>query len=393
MRKLYLHIGTEKTGTTSIQSFLNKNRMKLSENGYHVLKCSGPRNQRSIASYCMPDNHFDDFFLSQQIDNLEEKTEFRKKLKNAFDKEMSELDDSVHSVIISSEHFHSRLKNVRDVERLRELISNYFSEVTVICYLREQSSLASSLYSTGIKAGVSTDFPTFVENCTPDNPFYNYSSLLERWSTVFSTDSLNVRIFSRDEFYNNDLIDDFCVAVNKELLTFTERKVEVKNESFSSFGIIIGRAINSISSRYDKNGFVNEDRKRALNQISEAFSGHENNVSIEQYESIYNDFQETNQSVAKKYFSNRDCLFFRNPSNSPHIKIDERQVTALANIIYDFKTLSLGTDVNINLLRDAALLLEDIDITMAYKLMKLAEKGRPNGEFIKKKIKEYGDSL
>ena len=129
MKKLYLHIGTEKTGTTSIQSFLDKNRGVLSDNGFHLLACGGKKNQRAIPSYCMADDHYDDYFLDRQIDNIEKKQKFRKKIYEAFNEEMNSLGGSVHSVIISSEHFHSRLESRAEVERFKQLMSDYFSEI------------------------------------------------------------------------------------------------------------------------------------------------------------------------------------------------------------------------------------------------------------------------
>jgi len=393
MRKLYLHIGTEKTGTTSIQSFLNTNRVVLSDNGYHVLKCAGQENHRAIPSYCMADNYYDDFFLSQGLDNLEKKQQFRNELREAFNEELGSLEDNIHSVIITSEHFHSRLGSVEAVEVFKDLISDHFSEIEIICYLKEQSSLASSRYTTGIRSGANIEFTAFLQNCSPDNPYYNYHSLLKRWSDVFSPDSLNVRIFSKDEFYNNNLIDDFCIAINEILLSFTNRKINIENESFSNLGITIGRAINSIYHIGNRNSFINKDRKHVLQYVSQFFPGHENNIDIEQYRHIQTLFQESNQKVAQQYFKNRDHLFPWNPLPLANSLIKEEQVTALANIIDDFKSAPLIPKESIDLLRDSALLLEDIDLNKAYHLMKLAQKNRPKGRFINQKIEEYEKRL
>ena len=56
------------------------------------------------------------------------------------------------------------------------------------------------------------------------------------------------------------------------------------------------------------------------------------------------------------------------------------------------KILELDDDL-IELFRDAALQLENISVEKAYQLMSLAQKGRPNGPLIQKKIKDYQKEL
>jgi hypothetical protein len=393
MRKLYLHIGTEKTGTTSIQNFLHANKTVLSRSGYHVLECAGEKNHRAVPSYCMKDGDYDDFFFRRQIDNPKNKKIFKEKLFKDFNEEMGSLENNIHSVIITSEHFHSRLKSIESVKIFKRLISDYFNEIQIICYIREQSALASALYSTGIKAGDNVEFNSFIKDISPDSSLYDYYSLLGRWSDVFSNDSLNVRIFSKDEFYNNNLIDDFCVAIDEGLLTITDRNITKKNESLSNFGILVGRALNSISSRYYKDGSINKNRRHAFKQISKFFSGPENNINIEQYKRIRNIFEVSNQKVSQKYFNGRDHLFPWKALPVSTTVINENQIRAVASIISNYSSVSLNSEVSVNLLRDSALLLENIDLNKAYQLMRLAHQGRPEGQFIKRKIEEYEKRL
>lgn len=393
MRKLYLHIGTEKTGTTTIQEFLYINKKALLKNGYHVLRSAGKRNHRDVPSYCMSDEHYDDFFLDKGINDLEKKNVFRDKFYKSFRKEILSLGNDVHSVIISSEHFHSRLKTVAEIFTLKELVSELFSEVEIICYLREQSSLALSLYSTGIKSGVNVEFNRFLANCNPDNYYYNYSKILDCWSEVFSISSLNIRVFDKATFYNHDLLDDFCFAIDKDLIEVVDRCVSVKNESLSNFGKMIGRAINSISPRYNQDGSVNQSRRRAINRVAEGFSGNDSGLSYDQYTKIYESFNELNVEVARKYFNRDDTIFSFKPPSEEGEMLNENHVSELANIILDIKGIRPVSDEDAILFRDSAILLEKIDIKMAYKLMKLAQIGRPNGSIIRKKLQEYSGKI
>ncbi len=64
--KLILHIGTEKTGTTSIQNFLKLNRIKLKKHGYYIPKSPAlpSGNHRWITLIAYDKDRTDDFIKS-----------------------------------------------------------------------------------------------------------------------------------------------------------------------------------------------------------------------------------------------------------------------------------------------------------------------------------------
>ena len=69
---LVLHIGTEKTGTTSIQEFLKKNRDKLRKKGVYIPQSPmvGNGNHRWIPSLANNDDFSDDFVIVQKFKTL-----------------------------------------------------------------------------------------------------------------------------------------------------------------------------------------------------------------------------------------------------------------------------------------------------------------------------------
>ena len=75
--KAIVHIGTEKTGTTSIQKFLFQNRKKLRNGGFHFLQSAGSTNNRALPAYFIAEHLYDDFYRDEGILTLEAKTAFR----------------------------------------------------------------------------------------------------------------------------------------------------------------------------------------------------------------------------------------------------------------------------------------------------------------------------
>ena len=53
--KLILHIGMEKTGTTSLQQWLFQNKILLSNNGFGISEILGEGNNRKLPSYFIDD--------------------------------------------------------------------------------------------------------------------------------------------------------------------------------------------------------------------------------------------------------------------------------------------------------------------------------------------------
>ena len=113
--------------------------------------------------------------------------------KHRFSQEIESITDD-KSVIISSEHFHSRLETREEIERLFALLKKRFSEIKVLVYLRRQIQVAVSLYSTLCRTGGYRE-SIFPKNITEDNHYYNYYLLLEKWSNVFGQENLVPRIF------------------------------------------------------------------------------------------------------------------------------------------------------------------------------------------------------
>ena len=88
-------------------------------------------------------------------------------------------------MLITSEHFHSRLVDEASVRKLAKFLSGLFREVEVICYLREQSAVRKSLYSTNLKGRGTQPYASFGADEDENSTYYNYYNLVTRWSNVF----------------------------------------------------------------------------------------------------------------------------------------------------------------------------------------------------------------
>lgn len=307
--KLYLHIGTEKTGTKTIQETLFQNQSVLQKNGYHFLQCAGTRNNRKLPAYCMADENFDDFFRDRKISTLKGKKKFQEKFKSDFEYELRKLPNNIHTIIASSEHFHSRIKRKNEIKYAFDFFSKYFNEIDVICYLREQSATCVSLYSTAIKSGHIPNLKRMLSNCVPSNRYYNYYEMLCNWGEVFGLKNCKIRIFSKEKFLNENLIDDFFSQINSSLIHQIAKETEKRNGSLSKLGQYLGLVTNIIFPKYRRNGDINQLRTKAISAISRNFKATKEKAHTASSNAIYANFAESNTLLNQKFLNKEGNCF------------------------------------------------------------------------------------
>jgi hypothetical protein len=158
MKKLVLHIGMEKTGSTSIQTCLDLNQKKLAALGILY-----PQLGKVSA------HHYELAHLKQDP--------------GLYARELAAEADDYETIIVSSEHF-SRASTETRVREYQELFRDY--DVTVVCYLRDPLSWLVSLFGEHIKWGGSATIDEFFRRSSWK---FNYALFFDRWTTAFGTDS------------------------------------------------------------------------------------------------------------------------------------------------------------------------------------------------------------
>ena len=399
-----LHIGTEKTGTTTIQQFLHLNRGHLLSQKTAFLHSPGERNDRKLAVYCMEDDVVDDYVKKNCIVSREERDQWRKEFDHAFKEEMIELNDEVETVIFSSEHFHSRLQSVDSIKRLRIFLEPYFSGFKIIVYLRRQDQLAISHYSTMCKSGW-TKMSLLDQAIPADSPYYNYYKLIERWADVFGKGNIIIRIFEKGNFVDEDLIKDFLHSCNLEHRNdfVLPKRLNEKLSSQVQHAMVL---FNSCFPPYRGNTsipFNNRLREYIYNNLSKNNQGKESMPTISEAIKFYSKFKDSNDKLAKKYLSSSKLFsadFSMYPEVNQNVSIPDKLVRDMLRLISSFiadssRKNSLQLEFNDPgiTLREIALDYESDQPEVALFLLKEAKKYRPKGPMIIRKIKQLEDKI
>lgn len=304
MVRVYLHIGTAKTGTTTLQRFLCKNENILSDLGYLYPKSGRPANN-PIAHYNLANAIRSDSRLynrhtgkwtdvSNQFLDLHQEIEQRK----------------LSQVIISCESFS---RDLEELKKLKHELSRY--EVTVLVYLRKQEKFLLSAYIESIKQG---SYLSFQEYLDKKLDLVNYYELLSLWSTLFGKDNLTIRVFEQDKLKGN-LFEDFLVSVGIEDTSKFNLNIEKYNVSPPAKTINVLRYLNSVaigklSLSYHRcrqiyiNRFLYSKRWQALSLIIPNFLiSNELRFDFEDYSK---DFQEINQKIIAEYCQSEEVGLF-----------------------------------------------------------------------------------
>ncbi len=143
--KLYLHIGTEKTGSSFIQTTFARNRDWLSSQGIFYPK-GGKRESDMMAGLISPGNAKDLTILL-----LDENW---KKVEKYFRGLTAQVPSNITSIVLSNENMLEALANPLNCERLVKVCQKYgFKTIEILLILRDPLDQALSLYKHRAKSG------------------------------------------------------------------------------------------------------------------------------------------------------------------------------------------------------------------------------------------------
>lgn len=387
--KCYVHIGLEKTGTTSIQKWLYQNLRNLSQNKIYLSKILGVPNNRLLPSYFQ--GFLDDWTFSKNIKSMTQKKLFFKNFLVEFSREIETAKQNHETFIITSEHLHSRVREKSEIQELYSFLSDNFEEIYLISYFREQYDLAVSLYSTALKVGYKQDLETFLLQANTSNYYYNLLQIADNWSDIFCKENCRFRIYDKRQFINNDLRVDFIRQINNEIdLSSLDYSLGPSNSSLSTLEAFIIREINNKSNS-------EEQRLRLISEVASYNVLKIGKLSSPNSENIRKLFTEINKEFFAKYFNGNELFDYSNTNlGGDHYPNELLNIIDICfKLATDFESKNISNE-SINLIRDVALKNYDGEIlnkNECLELMKIALEQRPYGKLMLQKTKLWSKEL
>lgn len=246
---VYLHVGADKTGSTTIQKFLHTNRNVLKSYGYcypslmtgNQDDISSTYSHHLVGAYFAHNLLDHDYYRVRYSISSEE--DERSKANRYMDILAQDLrKGSYNALILSYEGLYSLKTN--ELQELKAYLLNIAEAVKIIYYLRPRFSYGLSALSQRISMGA----PSWKHH----PPVNYYRHRLLTMESVFGKENLLVRRFSKDDFRDGDLISDFCYATGLDQSFLKEaHPVQPSNASLSELAIRVGDALVFLLGRVD----------------------------------------------------------------------------------------------------------------------------------------------
>ncbi len=314
-RHVILHIGTMKTGTTSIQQVFAKRRDDILAQGACYPKSPGAQ-AHELLTYAAAKGERgpragDAFWKG--VDPQVRLRQFR----TEFDAEMQSVPPGVGRVILSDERFSFYLRSREHIAALKAILDPYFDSFAVVAYLRRQDSFLASRYAEQLRVGTVGEPDHRHKN--PDRLHdYDYLGLLDNWGAVFGEESVKPRIYERVTKGGFDSVKDFLGACGLDLIVSEDDRGARSNPSMNLSGQHVLREVGrQMQEQTEKTGLGGPLWRRISDSVTAALPGKGWLPTRTEAAAFMERFAESNEAVRARYFPDRASLFADESASFP----------------------------------------------------------------------------
>jgi hypothetical protein len=328
LEKIFLHIGLEKTGTTTLQFTMALNQRLLRNYGYFFPTTleGSTSNHIGLALCAASPEAASDLGQYAGLTNRAAYSAFLERYPKQMAREL--IRSGCHTAILSNEHCSSRLTTIAEIAKLYRIVASVAPQIRVVIYLRRQDELVASHYSNFVRSGATREFE-FPQNIG----WLDYLNLLEMWADVFGRENLSIRIFEREQMKGGDLLADFCSTIGFSRYDELPR-LEDQNRGLDVYTLEFLRRFNACAPS------CSTSARRSRGDIEDALAAISTRDSLrpsgEAAAAFLDQFAASNAEVARRFLNREDGILFRSgplrdqPARLPTLDIDKLMAIAVA---------------------------------------------------------------
>lgn len=227
MSRLFLHIGSHKTGTTSIQRACRSALKRSEPDAVHYLNIR-PSGTRILHSEGVGET----FRAEIDLDTADRL--FRPEpVRRGFAKPAA-----ARSVSSDEEFFW--ISDPDPIRNLAALLRPRYETITVICYLRRQDLLALSHRKQVAEGSPATRFYGITATPLPEfrphyHRYFDYAAKLALWADAFGQQNIQVIPYEPDALRNGDVVEDFAARTGIRFAPGSGRRENASLEGSRTF--------------------------------------------------------------------------------------------------------------------------------------------------------------
>ncbi len=305
--KCILHIGTEKTGTTSIQAFLTENRAALLDRGFYVPTSMGPREHVGLVNLFADSRKVFSTRTTLGHHTVEKVENHKTVLGKRIHLEMEQAAQMGRTLVISAERFFTVISDDAEMEALHEFLYEYCKSVEIVAYVRPQHEFAVSMFSTNLKNGSRQKvvFQDLEKNKGMARKC-DYAGVIEFWQKHFTEAEFKIRKFGRASLIDGDSVADFAhtIGVSTDGLEQPERRNESLNWKAQKFVLKMNVQMANTPKKH-------RPKKRAAiyRSLEKNFSGAGILPKRDDAVAFFEHFAASNERLRQAFFPEDDVLF------------------------------------------------------------------------------------
>lgn len=301
---LFLHIGTHKTGTSALQTFMTRRSDVLLEKGAHYIQAGlGEGIAHHALSFAIRGRPGSDMAV--------------------WDAVRAEIAASECPIqVLSTEAFW-----FTEPAKVKEALGGA-GDVRLVVYLRRQDKYLQSLYKQAVTSGRKADFATWRAQYGFRG---DYFSVLRQWADAFGADSIVVRPYERDGA-RVDVTEDFFHVLGIDVADeLKRRKQRVHNPSPRRELLELFRALNQLGLDYkhDKLFWSVIGRSNAYIRSADI-------LDTGQCAALMKDYDEGNRALAGQFYRDASTPLFPALAPVPPVEVWGTGSTEYFKMTVDF---------------------------------------------------------
>ncbi|HEX2175757.1 MAG TPA: hypothetical protein VHG70_07580 [Nocardioidaceae bacterium] len=301
-----MHIGSGKTGTSSLQAFLRDNRERLAELGHLYPTTPGPARHGRLGFFVKSDSELvksPGWYREKQSDPARFRKAFRRRL-------FSEIESSGLSRVLFSDEILFHLSDPA-LRRLGRFMNRIAENLRLVAYLRRQDDHMVSRYQQGVKVGLSV---RLAEHAQQDKSrLYDYHARLRRHERLLRPAEFVVRRYERDSFVDGSLYQDFLDAAGIDARADEWHQVKLQNESLDAESVEFLRLLNLYRIQHEgaKPGLIYN--RRLVRRLARASTGPTLTLPDSFLDEFMARWDEGNRRVAQEFMGDASGRLFLMP--------------------------------------------------------------------------------
>lgn len=352
-KKLLIHVGMGKTGTTALQEFFWANRNLLAEKGVCYPKVGVVSGAHHLLSPHVPP------FLADMGTYLKPE-----EWAPAIAAEDSE------TVLLSSELMAWAAPEL--VQEFCASLQRWF-DLRILFYFRRQDSQIMAAYNQQVKAG--TQIRPIQDVITRQMERFDYLAKIAPWRDQVGTENVSVRPFERGQFHEGDIRKDFLLHfLGIDETSEFRFPTGNSNPRLSKQAMEFKRMTNLVAPDPEFLSRLNDallDYSSRTSEDSTAIFSNQPTLSPAERRKIIEASEEVNRTIASRYMQRDDQILFRDslPADDPDWSGTTSAEDAFPEILQFLAQIDPGADRSLATFLEAGLKSENKPLRLAAEVL------------------------